>query len=228
MRVLALDAALSRCSAAVVVDDAVASVRQEESQRGHASVLPVLVDEALTAAGRAIDLVAVTVGPGGFTGLRAALSVAHGIALAAGRPIVGVTVGEALADSLPYLTGRTLWVAIDSRRGHVFLERNGKVESIALQALPAAPGPLAIAGDAAIEVAARLAARGDDVMLTDARLPLARHVAVVGRRRFAGELPPRPAQPLYVDPPAIRLPAVPPRPPPGSPRPSLPGSPPER
>ena len=217
MRVLALDGALSRCSAAVVVDDAVVAVRQEESQRGHASVLPVLADEVLRAVGRAIDLVAVTIGPGGFTGLRAALSVAHGVALAAGRPIVGVSVGEALADSLPYLTGRALWVAIDSRRGHVFLERNGKVESIALQALPAAPGPLAIAGDAAIEVAARLAARGDDVMLTDARLPLARHVAVVGRRRFAGELPACPAQPLYVDPPAIRMPAAPPRPPPGSP-----------
>lgn len=217
MRVLALDAALSRCSAAVVVDDALVAVRQEDGQRGHAFVLPVLADEVLTAVGRAIDLVAVTIGPGGFTGLRAALSVAHGVALAVGRPIVGVTVGEALADSLPFLTGRTLWVAIDSRRGHVFLERDGKVESIALEALPPAPGPLAIAGDAAIAVAARLAARGNDVMLTDARLPLARHVAVVGRRRFAGELPARPAQPLYVDPPAIRMPAAPPRPPPGSP-----------
>lgn len=216
MRVLALDAALSRCSAAVVVDDVVAAIRHEDGQRGHAAILPVLVDAVLGATGRAIDLVAVTVGPGGFTGLRAALSVAHGVALAAGRPIVGVTVGEALADSLPYLVERALWVAIDSRRGHVFLEREGSVESVALQALPAASRALAIAGDAAIEVAARLAARGDDVMLTDARLPLARHVAVVGRRRFAGELPPRPAQPLYVDPPAIRLPAVPPRPPPGS------------
>jgi hypothetical protein len=43
-------------------------------------------------------------------------------------------------------------------------------------------------------------------MLTDARLPTARHIAVVGARRLAGDLPPRPAQPLYVDPPEARLP----------------------
>ena len=52
-----------------------------------------------------------------------------------------------------------------------------------------------MAGDAAVAVAARLAARDTDVMLTDARLPTARHVAMVGARRLAGELPPlrRPA-----------------------------------
>lgn len=218
MRVLALDAALSRCSAAVVIDDAVVAIRQEGGQRGHAAILPVLIDEVLAATERAIDLVAVTIGPGGFTGLRAALSVAHGVALASGRPIVGVTVGEALVDSLPHFGERELWVAIDSRRGHIFLERNGGVQSVALDALPPAGGPLAVAGDAAIVVAARLAARGDNVMLTDARQPLPRHIAVVGRRRFAGDLPPCAAQPLYVDPPATRLPATPPRPPPGSPR----------
>jgi tRNA threonylcarbamoyladenosine biosynthesis protein TsaB len=58
-------------------------------------------------------------------------------------------------------------------------------------------------------VAARLAAREVDVMLTDARLPLARHIALVGARRLAGELPPRAAQPIYVDPPEARLPLEP-------------------
>ena len=76
----------------------------------------------------------------------------------------------------------------------------------ALDALPPAAGPVAVAGDAAVAVAARLAARDTDVMLTDARLPTARHVAMVGARRLAGELPPLAAQPLYVDPPEARLP----------------------
>ena len=54
-----------------------------------------------------LDLVAVTVGPGSFTGIRAALALAHGLALAAGVPVIGVTVGEALADALPHLGDRT-------------------------------------------------------------------------------------------------------------------------
>jgi tRNA threonylcarbamoyladenosine biosynthesis protein TsaB len=213
MRVLALDAALGRCSAGIVADDRVLAVRSADGERGHAAVLPPLLAAVLSEAGRAFDLIAATVGPGGFTGLRAALSLAHGIALATDRPLVGISVGEALAAALPNLGGRALWVAIDSRRGHVFLERGERVESVALDALPVASAPVAVAGDAAIAVAARLAARGDDVMLTDARLPGVRHIALVGQRRVAGELPPRPAQPLYVDPPATRR-AAPPRPPP--------------
>ena len=51
-------------------------------------------------------------------------------------------------------------------------------------------------------------------MLTDARLPIARHIAVVAERRLRGELRPLPAQPLYVDPPEARLPAGGLRPPP--------------
>jgi hypothetical protein len=45
------------------------------------------------------------------------------------------------------------------------------------------------------------------VMLTDARLPMARHVAMAADSRFRGVLPPLPAQPLYVDPPEVRFPA---------------------
>ena len=60
------------------------------------------------------------------------------------------------------------------------------------------------------------AARDADVLLTDARLPQARHVAVVGERRLAGTLPPLPAQPLYVDPPEARRPAGGLRPPPAA------------
>jgi tRNA threonylcarbamoyladenosine biosynthesis protein TsaB len=80
--------------------------------------------------------------------------------------------------------------------------------------LPPASARVAVAGDAAPAVAARLAARDVDVMLTDARLPLARHVAVVAAQRLAGRLRPLPAQPLYVDPPEARLPAGGLRPPP--------------
>jgi tRNA threonylcarbamoyladenosine biosynthesis protein TsaB len=212
MRILALDAALARCSAAIVVDGEVLAGRQHDTARGHAALLPTLAQAVLTEAGLAppqLDLIAVTVGPGSFTGLRAGLALAHGIALAAGAKLVGVSVGEALAEALPHLGRRTLWSAIDSRRRRIFLERDGQVAALALDDLPRPEGPVAVAGDAAIAVAARLAAREVDVMLTDARLPLARHIALVGARRLAGELPPRAAQPIYVDPPEARLPLEP-------------------
>ena len=217
MRILALDAALARCAAAVVIDRKVLAARQADAMRGHAALLPVMVSDVLAEAGVAatsLDLVAVTVGPGSFTGIRAGLALAHGIALAAGVPVVGVTVGEALADALPHLGDRQLWCAIDSRRGRIFLERNGVVVAIPVDALPVADGKVAVAGDAATAIAARLAARDVDVMLTDARLPLPRHVAVVAEQRLNGMLRPLPAQPLYVDPPEARLPAGGLRPPP--------------
>lgn len=193
------------------------AIRQAEATQGHAALLPVMTKDVLGEAALAatsLDLIVATVGPGSFTGIRAGLALAHGIALAAGAPIVGVTVGEALGDSLPHLGERSLWVAIDSRRGRIFLERDETVAAISLEALPAPEGKVAIAGDAAGAVAARLAARDIDVMLTDARLPIPRHIAFTGERRFRGMLRPLPAQPLYVDPPAARLPAGGLRPPP--------------
>ena len=226
MRVLVLDSALGRCAAAVVVDGAVAAARAETMRRGHAAVLPAMAREVLAEAGGALDLVGVTVGPGSFTGIRAGLALAHGIALAAGVPVAGVTVGEAIAEALPHLGVRELWVATRGRRGHIFLERHafleriptgrdGVIASFPLAALPAAAGPVAVAGEAANEVAARLAARGTDVMLTDARFAPPVPLAAVAARRQAGGVPPRPAQPVYVDPPEAHPPAGGLRPPPG-------------
>jgi tRNA threonylcarbamoyladenosine biosynthesis protein TsaB len=217
MYVLALDSALKRCSAAIVVHGEVLAACQTEATQGHAALMPVMVRDVLAASGVAatsLELVAVTVGPGSFTGIRAGLALAHGVAVASGVPVVGLTVGEALADTLPHLGGRRLWVAIDSRRHRIFLERDGAISAESLDELPDPVGKIALAGDAAAAVAARLAARDFDVMLTDARLPAARHIALVGEQRFRGELPPLPAQPLYVDPPDARLPTGGLRPPP--------------
>jgi tRNA threonylcarbamoyladenosine biosynthesis protein TsaB len=218
MRILVLDSALARRTAAFVVDGAVVALRDEAGARGHEAVLPVMAREVMREAGAAPGLVAVTIGPGSFTGIRAGLALAHGIAIALGVPVAGVTVGEAIADAFPHLGvhrgGRELWVVTDSRRGHIFLERSSGAVSLALDALPEPAGKVAIAGGAALIVAARLAARGANVMLTDARFPLPRHIALVAASRQAGAMPPRPAQPLYVDPPEARLPAGGQRPPP--------------
>jgi tRNA threonylcarbamoyladenosine biosynthesis protein TsaB len=218
MRILALDAALARSAVALVEDGTLRAVRRDGGRGQSATLAPmvaaVLAEAAVPPA--ALDAIAVTVGPGSFTGLRAALALAHGIGAGAGRPVVGVTVAEAMAAALPALGGRALWVAIDSRRNRIFLHRDGAIESVALDTLPPANGRVAVAGDAALEVAARLAARGDDIMLTDVRLPPIRQVAEVAALRLAGALPPLPAQPLYVDPPEARLPQGGLRPPPAA------------
>jgi tRNA threonylcarbamoyl adenosine modification protein YeaZ len=209
MRILALDAALAQCSAAIVIDSVLIAVRQTEGARGQAAALPPMAADVLAEASlvaEQLDFIAVTIGPGSFTGLRAALALAHGIALGAGRPVIGVTVGEVFAQALPHLGRRSLWSAVHARTGRIFLEHKGVVESLATEALPTPDGPVAVAGDAALPVAARLAGWGHDVMLTDARAPSPRHVALAAMLRFAGDVPPRPAQPLYVDAPEVRPP----------------------
>nr|WP_294546721.1 tRNA (adenosine(37)-N6)-threonylcarbamoyltransferase complex dimerization subunit type 1 TsaB [uncultured Rhodopila sp.] len=210
MRILALDSAVSRCSATIVAGAGVICGFQQDLERGHASVLAVMArdclrDAGLTAAG--MDAIAVTVGPGSFTGIRGGIALALGIAVSADRPVIGVTVGEALAESLPHLGGRLLWCAIPSRRGRIFLETGDSVLSLAIDRLPDPGHPVAVAGSAAPEVAARLAARGVNVMLTDARLPAGRHIAAVAERRFRGAIRPLAAEPLYVDAPEAKLPA---------------------
>jgi tRNA threonylcarbamoyladenosine biosynthesis protein TsaB len=209
MLALTLDAALARASAAVLEDDRVLAEEVRDTARGAGS-LAGMAEAVLAGAGvsaAALRLVAVTLGPGSFTGIRAALALAHGIGLAAGVAVVGVTVPEALAAARPAPPGRQLWVAIDSRRGRVFLDRGGDVLTVALDDLPVPPGPLAVAGDVAPAVVARLAARGADALAAPQRLPEPGGIARAARDRLMGVLPPRPAQPLYVDPPEARLPA---------------------
>jgi len=210
MLMLGIDAALARTSVALVRDGVPVAERAVAGGRGHATALAPMVASVLAEAEVAaldLDGVAVTVGPGSFTGIRAALALAHGLALASGCPLAGVTVAEVLAAALP-AGSRIVWCAIDSRRGRVFLDTGGMARAVALDALPRASGPIAVTGDAAVAVAARLAARGDDVLLSDARSPRASDVARVGARRLAGALPPLAAQPLYIDPPEAKLPAV--------------------
>ena len=128
MRVLAIDTALEACSAAVL-DTGHASVAAHESllmARGHAEALIPLIARVLDRAGLTfseIDRVAVTTGPGSFTGLRVGISAARGIALAAGKPAVGLSTLAAFAAPLIAADDRLPVVAaIDARHDHVYLQ----------------------------------------------------------------------------------------------------------
>ncbi len=109
--------------------------------QGQEAVLPAMARDVLPCSvdvpGRTlpcVDLIAATIGPGSFTGIRAGLALAHGLGLALGVPVVGVTVGEAVADAFPHLGDRVLWTVTNSRRDHIFLERDGEVVSVAQNA----------------------------------------------------------------------------------------------
>lgn len=129
MRVLAIDTALSACSVAVVetADDAALNhVVSLPMARGHAEALMPEVARVLEAAGGlgGVARVAVTVGPGSFTGLRVGLACARAIGLGAGLPVVGVTTLSALAAPLLDLGDGAAPVAaaIDARHGRVFFQ----------------------------------------------------------------------------------------------------------
>lgn len=202
--ILTLDAALSGCSAGLVGHSGVVAELEVSGARGQVAALAAMAQTVLAQAGvtsRQLAMVAVTIGPGSFTGIRAALSLAHGIALAAKVPLVGVTVGEALTVAE---NGRQQWVAVDTRRGRVFLDSGCGVATVALDKLPDPGGPVSLAGDAAIAVASRLAARGIDVLLLPGRRPTPAGVAAAAQRRIGAGPGARPVQPLYVDPPEAR------------------------
>jgi hypothetical protein len=87
------------------------------------------------------------------------------------------------------------------------LIRDGVAAGFADSDIPRVRGPVAVAGDAANEVAARLAAAGADVMLTNARALDPVWVARAALARRAAGLPAHAAQPVYVDPPEAKQPA---------------------
>jgi tRNA threonylcarbamoyladenosine biosynthesis protein TsaB len=128
MLILAIDTALDACAAGVL-DTVSARLIAQESQamkRGHAEALMPLIARVIEQSGiafAALDRIAVTTGPGSFTGLRVGLSAARGIALAANKPVVGLTTLTAYAAPLVSENcEHPIISAIDARHDHVYLQ----------------------------------------------------------------------------------------------------------
>ncbi len=216
---LAFDCSAAACSAAVARDGEILAARFEERPRGQGErLLPMLADVLDEAGCRYADLaaLAVTLGPGSFTGLRIGLATARALALAAGLPIIGrtafeVVAADAAAERAP---GEALAVAIDSQRGDLFLQafpdggeslspRAGAPGSLAESLAGSLPGslprspaearggdpgpPWLLAGSGAGRLAEALAARGRSARLSSVRLPDA---AALARLAACDPLPP--------------------------------------
>ena len=128
MLILAIDTALEACAAAVLDTDA-GELRAQEQQlmkRGHAEALMPMIARVMQSADlafTALDRIAVTVGPGSFTGLRVGISAARGLALAAKRPAVGLTTLSAYAAAIIGQSGSVPVIsAIDARHDHVYFQ----------------------------------------------------------------------------------------------------------
>ncbi len=217
---LALESSGAACSAAVLHRGEIAAHRRQAMARGHAEVLMPMVIEAMQAAHlefAALEQVAVTVGPGSFTGLRVGLATARGIGLALSRPVVGVTSFAALAEGLAQSErdGRHLLVVIDSKRVELYAQLFdpdlAAIDS-AMVLAPAAlagrslPAPLLVAGDGAPRLLAHMhAARRDVAFAAACGPPDAIAVARLAARPGSVLLPPRP---LYLHPPEAAIPAT--------------------
>src|SRR6185295_5618670 len=124
MKILAVDTALGACSAAVVDGDTVRAHRLEAMDRGHAEALAPMVQAVMREANlefSELDRLAVTTGPGTFTGQRVGLAFMRGLRIALRLPLIGVTTLEAMGAEALRETGAEFSAVLhDAKRGEVY------------------------------------------------------------------------------------------------------------
>lgn len=122
MKILAVDTASKSCSVAVLDENSVISEFTVNHKDTHSRFLMGTIRHTLDVCRLAItdlDGFAVTIGPGSFTGLRIGLSAVKGLALATGKPVVGVSSLEALAFQVAE-ADKLICPMLDARRHEVY------------------------------------------------------------------------------------------------------------
>lgn len=219
MKILAVDTALGACSVAALDGEEVLAHRIVAMSRGHAEALAPMVDEAVREAGvgfAAFDRLAVTTGPGTFTGQRVGLAFMRGLRLALKRPLVGVTTLDAMAAAAA-VSGCS-WIAVlhEAKRGEVYatlvdggltilpvqVAEFGEMMN-AIKAVTPPHEPLAFAGTGAKAGLDWYRGQGLQGLMTDIRQPDALWVA---RLAASASSPASAPRPLYLRAPDAKLP----------------------
>ena len=221
MNVLAFDTCLGAVSVAALSAGPYGTLVRdafEVRERGHAERLMPMIAEVMQGAGIGfgdLDRIAVTTGPGSFTGVRVGIAAARGLVLGTDVPVVQTTTLAVIARQACTLldehrAGRPLAVALDARRGMVFFQRfepahgaSGSPMLLAPEDVPALVEgrPVIVVGSAAAAVVASIRAAGGraEAAFPDLQ-PHARDLA-----QMAGSLTPAsPLRPLYLRPPDVK------------------------
>jgi len=219
MRLLAIESATSAQSVALFEEGRLLAEISYEAKAHKGGLLLPAVDRLLKQAGLAakdLGAVAVSVGPGSFTGLRVGLATAKGLALGTGAMLVGVPTLEVLAEGYT-VPDVTICALLDARRGEVFMalfrRRETHLERLSPDAvltpevvksmLARAESPVHLIGDGAVRYRERFEAMlGDSVCMTETGLqtiPSAAVTGLVGLRQLAGgKRPGAVVEPVYL------------------------------
>ena len=220
MRVLAIETATPAQSVALLDEDRLLAEASYDAKGSRGGLLLPTVDHVLRKAGVAakdLDAVAVSIGPGSFTGLRVGLATAKGLALGTGAAVVGVSTLEALAEGYEPAEAITICTLLDAYRGEVYLavfkRRAGCLERLhpdavlapeaVVEALADVELPAHLVGNGAARYRTQLkAALGKRVRMTESgvgAVPSAAIVARLGRAQLAqGTRPDAAVVPVYL------------------------------
>lgn len=219
MKILAMDTAAASCSVAIWQDSNVTHHVLQEMTRGHASDLLPMVETLLQEAGLAVgdmDGLAVTVGPGAFTGLRIGLAAARGFGVASMLPVIGVTTLEALAfgvgqQDCPVLCAldakrADLYCQLFGKTGHPLTEAQALLPENVVKLLPEDCKKVVVCGDSFTRLKDLLEDREVKAVCSDVTLPEARYVAQIAAAKGLPDADQARPSAFYIRPPDAALP----------------------
>lgn len=223
--VLGMDTSMNACSVALVDGRDTLETRSDPMTRGQSEALAPMIDQVMKATGRTyddIDALAVTRGPGAFTGLRIGLAAARGLALTISKPCIGITTFDVLIRQALMAPGVTmpgdgiLVIAIETKRDDVYVQAIGSDGSTVVSPTAMMAEDLAkalpeerlkfICGDATARVREELGPTGPAMeIIPNVILPDPAILAMCAQA-FLDSPEDAPASPFYIRPPDVTMP----------------------